>query len=72
MFIPRYPGKFTIPPIEFSYFDTRTNTYKTVSSPSYELDVDKDPNAGKNVSTSYSNQKELEINQDIRYIKTGS
>lgn len=71
MFIPRYPGKFTIPPIEFSYFDTRTNTYKTVSSPSYELDVDKDPNAGKNVSTSYSNQRELEIDQDIRYIKTG-
>ncbi|MDR0824875.1 MAG: BatD family protein [Prevotella sp.] len=71
MFIPRYPGKFTIPPIEFSYFDTKTNTYKTVSSPSYELDVDKDPNAGKNVSTSYSNQKELEVDQDIRYIKTG-
>lgn len=71
MFIPRYPGKFTIPPIEFSYFDTRSNTYKTVSSPAYDLDVDKDPNAGKNVSTSYSNQKDLEVDQDIRYIKTG-
>lgn len=72
MFIPRYPGKFTIPPIEFSYYDTRTNSYKSVSSPSYELDVDKDPNAGKNVSTSYSSQRELEIDQDIRYIKTGN
>jgi hypothetical protein len=72
MFIPRYPGKFTIPPIEFSYFDTRSNTYKTVSSPSYELDVDKDPNAGKNVSTSYSGQREPEIDRDIRYLKTGS
>lgn len=70
-FIPRYPGKFTIPPIEFSYFDTRTNSYKTVSSPAYTLDVDKDPNAGKNTSTSYSNQRDLEIEQDIRYIKTG-
>ncbi len=70
-FIPRYPGKFTIPPVEFSYFDTRSNSYKTVSSPAYTLDVDKDPNAGKNTSTSYSNQKELEVEQDIRYIKTG-
>jgi len=72
MFIPRYPGKFTIPAIEFSYFDTRTGAYKTVSSPSYTLDVDKDPNAGKNVSTSYSSQKELEMEQDIRYLKTGN
>lgn len=71
IFIPRYPGKFTIPAIEFSYFDTRSNTYKTVTSPSYTLNVDKDPNAGKNVSTSYSSQKELEVEQDIRYLKTG-
>jgi len=72
MFIPRYQGQFTIPPIEFSYFDTRTNTYKTVSSPAYNLDVARDPNAGNNVSTSYSNQRELEIEQDIRYLKTGN
>lgn len=71
MFIPRYPGKFTIPPIEFSYFDPRSNSYKTSSSPSYTLDVAKDPNAGKNVSTSYSNQRDVEVDQDIRYLKTG-
>ncbi len=71
MFIPRYPGKFTIPPIEFSYFDPRSNSYKTASSPSYTLDVAKDPNAGKNVSTSYSNQRDVEVDQDIRYLKTG-
>lgn len=71
MFIPRYPGKFTIPPIEFSYFDPRSNSYKTASSPSYTLYVAKDPNAGKNVSTSYSNQRDVEVDQDIRYLKTG-
>lgn len=71
MFIPRYPGKFTIPAIEFSYFDTKSNSYKTLTSPSYTLDVAKDPNAGNNVSTSYSNQRELEVEQDIRYMKTG-
>lgn len=71
LFIPRYPGDYTIPPIEFSYFDTQSNSYKTLTSPAYNLHVDKDPNAGKNASTSYSNQRELEIDQDIRYIKTG-
>lgn len=71
MFIPRFPGKFTIPAIEFSYFDTKANDYKTLTSPEYTLDVAVDPNAGKNVSTSYSNQRELEVEQDIRYLKTG-
>lgn len=73
MFIPRYPGKFTIPPIEFSYYDTDTKSYKTVSSPEYKLEVDKDPNAGKNNSaTSYMNQTEVQVENDIRYIKTGN
>lgn len=72
MFIPRYPGKFKIPPIEFSYYDTDSKSYKTVSSPEYNLEVDKDPNAGKNNSaTSYMNQTEVQVEQDIRYIKTG-
>lgn len=70
MFIPRFPGKYTIPAIEFSYFDTKSNAYKTLTSPEYTLDVAVDPNAGKNVSTSYSNQRELEVDQDIRYLKT--
>ncbi len=71
LFIPRYQGKFTIPPIEFSYYDTQSHTYKTVSSPEYHLDVAKDPNAGNAASTSYMNQQEVKVDQDIRYIKTG-
>ncbi|WP_165022310.1 BatD family protein [Dysgonomonas sp. ZJ279] len=72
LFIPRYPGKFTIPPIEFSYYDTDSKSYKTLSSPAYDLEVEKDPNAGKNNSaTSYMNQREVEVEQDIRYLKTG-
>ncbi|NDV78889.1 protein BatD [Dysgonomonas sp. 511] len=72
MFIPRLPGKYTIPPIEFSYFDLKSNKYKTILSPEYTLDVAVDPNAGKNISTSYSNQREVKVDQDIRYLKTGS
>lgn len=71
LFIPRYPGQFTIPPIEFSYFDLSSRSYKTVSSPAYNLTVDKDPNAGNSKSTSYTNQQLVEVESDIRYIKTG-
>lgn len=71
MFIPRYPGEYTIPPVEFNYFDIKEKKYKKLTSPSYTLKVDKDPNAGKNTSaTSYMNQREVQIEQDIRYIKT--
>lgn len=72
LFIPRYPGKFTVPEMEFSYFDTATRQYKTLKTPSYDLDIDKDPNA-TNVqgATSYISQTEIEVDNDIRYLKTG-
>lgn len=69
-FIPRSPGKYEIPPIEFSYYDLQSKSYKVLKSPAYTLEVDKDPNAGKNTSVSYMNQRDLEAEQDIRYLKT--
>lgn len=72
LIIPRYPGKYTIPAIDFVYFDTSSRTYKTLKTKSYELDVDKDPNAGQGQSaTSYISQQEVKVDQDIRYLKTG-
>lgn len=71
LFIPRYPGKYEIPPIEFSYYDIQSKSYKTQKSPSYTIEVDKDPNAGNNTSVSYMNQRSVEVDQDIRYLKTG-
>lgn len=71
MFIPRYPGDYTIPPIEFDYYDIKEKKYKRLTTPAYNLKVDKDPNAGKNNSaTSYMNQREVQVDQDIRYLKT--
>lgn len=72
LFIPRFPGKYTIPPVEFSYFDLSSKKYKTISTPEYTLNVAKDPNAGNsNSATSYNNQTEVKVDQDIRHIKTG-
>lgn len=72
LFIPRYPGTFTIPEVEFSYFDTSSRSYKTLKTQAYTIEVDKDPNAGSRQSaTSYINQQEVKVDQDIRYLKTG-
>lgn len=69
LFIPRYEGDYKIPSIEFSYFDLKSNSYKTLSTPEYDLQVDKDLNANRNVATSF-NQKDVKAEQDIRHIKT--
>ncbi len=70
LFIPRHQGQYTIPPIEFSYFDPKTNVYRTLTSPEYNLKVAKDPNAGNNAAVSYTNQNEVQAIQDIRFLKT--
>lgn len=35
------PGKYTLPPVTFSYFDITTHTYKTVSTKPVNIDVKK-------------------------------
>ena len=69
--IPRYEGKYTIAPIEFSYFDIGSRSYKTLKSPPYILTVLKgDPS--KASASNYVNQQQVKVEQDIRYIKTGN
>lgn len=36
---PRRSGDYTIPPINFSWFDTKTNSYKSATTPAYKLHV---------------------------------
>lgn len=68
--VPRHPGKYEIPPIEFVYFDTSTRTYRTIRSESFTLNVAKG-SANRTVDD-FSGQEDLqELNKDIRYIKTG-
>ncbi|MDO5663645.1 MAG: BatD family protein [Bacteroidia bacterium] len=67
--IPRYEGNYNIPAIEFTYFDLNTNTYKTLNSSEYNLQIAKgDPS--KASASSYVNQQNVKIEQDIRFLKT--
>ena len=68
--IPRYEGDYSIPPIEFSYFDINSRSYKTVKSPTYSLTVLKGDPSKATASSSYVNQQQVRVEQDIRYIKT--
>ena len=67
--IPRYEGEYSIPPIEFSYFDITSRSYKTLKSPSYKLNVLKGA-PGSASASSYVNQQQVKVEKDIRYIKT--
>ena len=64
--VPRNQGKYTIPPVEFTYYDISANAYKTIKTQAFELEVEKgDGNGGTAVD--FTDEK----NQDIHAIKTG-
>ena len=76
LIIPRYSGDYKIPAIRFSYFDSQSNTYKTIAGAEYNIHVRKGADKGQ-VETSTGNQvnsfkKEdvRKVGEDIRYLKT--
>lgn len=73
MAIPRYSGDFEIPAIQFSYFDTKSNTYKTLTSDVFKLHVEKDEEGTGSslIVSNYSNKEQVKyLGQDIRFLKT--
>ena len=70
--IPRHGGKYTIPPVEFSYFDVKSGAYKTLTTSEYTLDVAKGAGASNTAPVGYVSKEELRLlGQDIRYIHLG-
>ncbi len=69
--VPRHPGKFEIPPVEFVFFNTATRQYETVKSEGFTLDVAKGSGSAK--VSDFTGQEDLQLlNKDIRHIKTNS
>lgn len=70
--IPRHPGKYEIPSVEFSYFDLKSKSYKTHKTPVYKLDVEKG-SASTGIVNNFTNQENVKLlGEDIRFIKTGN
>ena len=71
LIVPRHQGKYVIPPVELTYFDTSSKTYKTIKTDSLMLDVTK--GSGTSSVNDFTNQEYLqELNKDIRHIKMGN
>jgi hypothetical protein len=70
--IPRHPGDFTIPAVEFSYFDLKTKQYKTLKTEPYTLKVEKGNGNAEQVISDFTSKEDLKVlGQDVRYIKQG-
>lgn len=68
--VPRHSGKYTVPSVEFCYFDPAAKQYKTLKSDSYDLEVAKGKGGEGNVS--YNKREDVELlASDIRYIHQG-
>jgi len=67
--VPRHGGKFTIPPVEFCYFDPEQARYNTVRTDSFSLAVAK----AKGQPVAYTREQEdlNVLSNDIRFIKLG-
>ena len=71
--IPRYAGNFTIPPAEFSYFDLKAGTYRTLRTDEFKIQVEQgEAGTGINMPViNASNKEDIRyLGKDIRYIKT--
>lgn len=70
--IPRHAGNFTIPAVEFTYFDLKSNSYKTLKTETYNLKVAKGQGNADQVISDFTNKESVKmLGKDIRFIKLG-
>lgn len=67
--IPRYEGAYTIPAVEFSYFDPNKNRYETVTMPEQKLQIAKG-DQGSSAANAFVSRQDVRVEQDIRFLKT--
>ena len=68
--IPRHPGTFKIPAVEFSYFDLKSKSYKTLRTQDYEIKVEKGAGNADQLIADFTSKEDLKmLGKDIRYIK---
>lgn len=71
--IPRHSGEYTIPSIDFQYFDPSSGSYKTISSEEYVLKVAKGEGGESQGNVSYVSKEDLKfVGQDVRFHTSGT
>jgi hypothetical protein len=73
LFLPRFAGDYTIPPVDFVYFDPSVGKYVSKSSQEFKIHVAKgDGLQSKSVMSSVSKEDVKYLGKDIRFIKQGN
>lgn len=72
LLIPRHYGDFTIPPVTYSYFNTTTGKYETLTTNEYHFYARKvnDQQSGITVFGGVSREDVKYLGKDIRFIKS--
>ena len=64
--VTRNQGNYTIPSVEFTYYDTSANKYKTIKTQPFTLNVEKGDGTSDNETSDFSNK-----DKDIHALKLG-
>ncbi len=68
--VPQYKGKYPIKPMEFSYFDLSSGTYKTLRSQEIMINVLDGPSANEAVAANTgANKNRIETSAQFKFIK---
>ncbi|OYT16012.1 MAG: hypothetical protein B7C24_10025 [Bacteroidetes bacterium 4572_77] len=67
--IPRSEGNYTIPSVEFSYFDSEKQKYVSLQSDEYTIKVNKSTQSNQNISYGGNSKEDVRyLGKDIRHI----
>ena len=70
LLIPRHAGNFKIEPVEFSFFDPSTKSYRTLTTGAFEIEVEKGAQDDASIISSTQKEDIKILGSDIRFIKT--
>jgi hypothetical protein len=72
LFLPRFAGTYTIPAVNFVYFDTDSKRFVSKTTEEYQIKVEKGDGTHSNQTVSTVAKEDIkQIGTDIRFIKTG-
>ena len=71
-FIPRSQGDYEIPAVEFTYFDIKSNRYKTITSEPASISVKASSESPSSLLLGVSKQNVKNLTEDIRFITTSN
>lgn len=73
LFLPRFAGTYTIPAVNFVYFDTDSKRFVSRTTEEYKIRVEKGDGTRSNQTVNTVAKEDIkQIGTDIRFIKTGN